>query len=510
MAKRRESSKLAPIATAVVFITLIGKLMGLIREAYIASAYGASYIADIYVLQNGIVNAICTILLCVVTTTFIPLAFDARDEGRERSFISNVLLGFTVFAICLSAALVFIPELVLRCVAPGILEKYTGETLRIILWSIQISMVNIVLLMIQGLLRALLQLNDKMQIASTQGIILNVILIGYLAFFADCGLIGLSVSMVLAQCIIDALFFIYVFKKKMLIITRARVSNIIKDCKSMLMLALPVLLMSLLSQASYLVDRTIASGFDEGTMAMIGYATTIGIAINGIFGESINSVIYPRISEMAAEKRRDELSEFGITVALIASIPIAAIIGGIVPSANCVVSIIYEHGSFSTESVGITSLFLAFYMPGMLFYYERDFLNRFCYALKKTKLPSLCAAFGFILTILLNLTIPQFLGAKGIVLATTIASSATFLLQLLMMAKLHYLSHRTTWIKCYATIVVAFFASVFATWQIIASADLSNHILIVIVSIALSGMLYCLILGVLNVKAIAKFIKEKK
>ena len=503
-----DKSRLISIAIIVVAVTFVGKVLGLVREAYIASAYGATYIADVYVLQNGIVNALCSVFLCVVTTTFIPLAFEAREKGREQQFITSVLLGYTVIAILLATVLAFFPEPILACVAPGVLGKYSGDTMRVILVSVQISMMNIVLLMVQGLLRALLQLNDKMQVASLQGIVLNILLLVYLVYFADNGLMGLSVAMVVAQIAVTAVFFTYVIRHHMLVLDRVSAASVIRDCETMLVLALPVVVMSVLSQASYLVDRNVASGFDEGTMAMIGYATTI--AVNGIFGESINNVIYPRLSELASGGKSSKLSLLGRRMALYASIPVAAIVGGIIPVSASLICLIYGHGTFTPEHVEMTSQFLMIYMPGMFFYYERDFLNRICYSQKRTGIPSLCAAFGFISTIILNLTIPLFLGARGIVAASSIASFLAFALQLGLILGLHYVDKPFDWFKDYTVIVAYFILSILITWLIINRVTCVNNALLLVLSIGLMAICYCVCLALLNTKKVMKCIKERK
>ena len=85
----RKKNSILLTTVVVVFITLCGKLLGFVREAFVASCYGASYISDVYVLESGIVNAVCTILLCVVTTAFIPLYMGRKSKGEATQFARN-------------------------------------------------------------------------------------------------------------------------------------------------------------------------------------------------------------------------------------------------------------------------------------------------------------------------------------------------------------------------------------------------------------------------------------
>lgn len=90
--KKRSTILLTSIV--VVAITLCGKLLGFVREAFVASCYGASYISDVYVLESGIVNAVCTILLCVVTTAFIPLYMSKENKKRQPTLPAMLFMAF--------------------------------------------------------------------------------------------------------------------------------------------------------------------------------------------------------------------------------------------------------------------------------------------------------------------------------------------------------------------------------------------------------------------------------
>ena len=92
----KEGISAAWAIAGVVLITAIGKLLGFVREALVAYCYGASYVSDIYVLENGIVNAVCTVLLCVVTTAFIPEFMQRKAEGRDPYFWRDALSLFSV------------------------------------------------------------------------------------------------------------------------------------------------------------------------------------------------------------------------------------------------------------------------------------------------------------------------------------------------------------------------------------------------------------------------------
>ena len=52
------------IFSGVIFLILISKGLGFIRESFIAARYGAGYISDVYVFEDGLINALYTYYIC--------------------------------------------------------------------------------------------------------------------------------------------------------------------------------------------------------------------------------------------------------------------------------------------------------------------------------------------------------------------------------------------------------------------------------------------------------------
>ena len=489
----RKKNSILLTTVVVVFITLCGKLLGFVREAFVASCYGASYISDVYVLESGIVNAVCTILLCVVTTAFIPLYMGRKSKGEATQFARNAFYGFFLIGALVSFALCLVPEASLQFVAPGFLVMYSGEQLAIILLSIQVSMVNILLLLLQGLFRALMQTHDKMFVAASQAIIFNVLLIVYLVFLSNYGLLGITVAMFAAQVVIALIFFVRVIASGMLILKKTTFGSVKSDFKEMFSLALPVIFMSILSQASYIVDRSVASGFDEGTMALIGYASTLALAVHALFSESINNVVYPKLSSCVAEGDRSGFLELANSSIFLACLLIAPLLITMLCGAQTIIEVVYYRGSFTYENVQTTTVFLMLYLPGVFFFYLRDLMNRFCYAQRNSKLPSICAVIGFVLTIVLNLTIPRFCGAMGIVIATSLAAIIACLIEVIVIYKEKLLVWSKLSLKLFGVVGLAFMVSFAGTMGVFLVSAEMYPIVKILIMLAGSYASYCVV-----------------
>lgn len=507
-----KGDSIAITTLAVIVITVIGKFLGFVREAMVASCYGASYVSDIYVLENGIVNAICTIFLCVVTTSFIPLFMRAKESGRSsNSFTCNIILALGSIGLVLSVVLLFIPDLILCFVAPGVAEKYSGAQLNLIIWCIQLSMLNVFLLLMQGLFRAIMQAYVKMLLSAGEALILNSILIAYLLFFSRNGLLGITVAMLVAQSAICVVYLIRIVSSKMVNFSSWKPSlDGFHDVKHMLKLSLPVLLMSILSQASYLVDRSVASSFAEGTMSLIGYASTIALAINSIFGESVNNVFFQKFSVLASKREYNRLNKLSRSVTVATTALLLPMIIALTLFPKEAIDLIYHKGSFSTENMMEAAHYLSLYLPGIYFFFLRDLFNRVCYACCNTKLPAISAAIGFTSTIVLNLTVPQAIGPTGIVLAVSCGAFLACAFELTIMFLYQILMFDKRWLSSWLSIVVPAFVTVCCLTFESQFICHFNSFEILLISVSTSYAVYILLSIVFNPAEFRYFLKEGK
>lgn len=464
MSKRFLAKLRGTVASAVfgvVLVSIVGKLLGFIREALVANYYGASYISDIYILQNGIVNAICSVLLCVATTAFIPLYAQRKASGEDHlSFVENTLIFFCVVSAVISFVLFLVPELVLTLIAPGTWAKYSSEQLDTILLSIRLSFFNIILLSVQGVMRALLQSNGKVLLAQSQTLLFNLILIAYLIALNQFDLIGLTLAMVIAQVIIGVVYVVRALQTNMIRATKVTISKCLHDSGMLLKLALPVMLMSILSQASYVVDRGVASGFPEGTMSLIGYASTLAFAVSSLFSESINNVVYPKLARYASKEDEASFCDLGKSIFIASSAILLPLVIGLAVSSSQVIDVIYGRGSFTDANVVQTGKYFMLYMPGIYCMYLRDLINRLCYAKQNTSIPSVCAALGFCSTIGLNLTLPNLVGSGGIVMAATGGAVLSLIVEIILVVAFRVMKFDAEWRK---GVVVLVFATVVST-----------------------------------------------
>ena len=120
-------------------------------------------------------------------------------------------------------------------------------------------------------------------------------------------------------------------------------------------------------------------------------------------------------------------------------------------------------------------------------------MNRFCYAQRNSKLPSICAVIGFVLTIVLNLTIPRFCGAMGIVIATSLAAIIACLIEVIVIYKEKLLVWSKLSLKLFGVVGLAFMVSFAGTMGVFLVSEEMYPIVKILIMLAGSYASYCVV-----------------
>src|SRR5207302_1251061 len=161
----------------------------------------------------------------------------------------------------------------------------------------------------------------------------------------------------------------------------------------------------------------------------------------GLFGVAVATVTLPLVSRSAAlgnmAEFRSALSH-SLRLVMLLTIPSAI---GLIILADPIISLIYEHGRFTSFATTQTAAALRFYAIGLVGYSAVKVLAPAFYALDKRHLPMLVS----LLSIAVNFGLNWFfafqlkIGHRGLALSTSIVAIVNFVLLYIMMR--HY-THR--------------------------------------------------------------------
>lgn len=404
---------------ALMAVTIIVKITGLIKEIVFSYYYGASSITDAYIISLTIPAVIFALIGAGIAIGYIPLYNKIENEqGKEAAndFTNNVL-NFVMLLCTIIVIIVFLfTEPFIFIFASG----FEGDTLEMALLFTRINIVSVYFTGILYIIEANLQVKDAYKVSQLAVIPMILITIASIAASAKYGVYILVYGSVLAVLVQALIVIVYAYKKGYSYKFKVDFNDFF--LKRMIYLSLPVIIGSSVLQVNKIIDRTLASQIAVGGISALNYAYKIEGFITGIFVISIVTVMYPNISRMAVAKNfkgmKKALSEAITGISLFV---IPATIGAII-FAKPIIVLMFGRGEFGEEAIAMTSISLIFYSIGMIGVGIRSTLAKAFYSLEDTKTPMINSSIAVVLNIILNIVLSRFMGIGGLALATSISA----------------------------------------------------------------------------------------
>jgi len=174
-------------------------------------------------------------------------------------------------------------------------------------------------------------------------------------------------------------------------------------------------------QINIYVSRLIAFSLERSAASALFFANRLMELPIGVFAIAVATVIYPLLARhavardfaaMAADYRK------GLRLILVINIPAAA---GLAVLSEPIVRLLFERGEFSASQTSLMAPLLALFALGMPFFSMTTLTIRSFYALRDTRTPVKIAAISFVINLVLTLALKDQLGARGLVIASTVA-----------------------------------------------------------------------------------------
>lgn len=184
---------------------------------------------------------------------------------------------------------------------------------------------------------------------------------------------------------------------------------------------MPILLGSGISQINTFVDRALASGLPEGSIAALAFSNRLSLFVLGLINASIISVFYSsmsRFNSSGEDARFRSLLQNAVNGILIVLIPISF---GMIALRLPIVTIIFERGMFDRTASEMTAVSLLYNSIGLVGFALRDVFSRTFYARKDTKTVMINSIFTVAMNISLALLLTPSMGLGGLALANSIS-----------------------------------------------------------------------------------------
>ncbi len=419
------------VVSAIMLITLTGKILGLVRDMLLAQCFGNGVVTDAFFAASRIPrNFFDAIFASAISASFIPVFNEYLEKkGKPEAFqLSNsfiTIMGLLTLVLSVLGMVFSVP--ITSALTNFDSPQVTALSARLLAILFPTVLCTGVAFSMVGILQSLGEFN----VPAAMSVVSNGVIILYYIFLADrFGIYGLAVTYLIGWAL-QALIQIPPLRKRGY---HFRPSFWHPGLKQVFLLMLPVMVSTWIQPINLTVSTWFASSFDGGVSA-IEYANTLYTIVAGVFVLSIANVLFPELSRFSANHQAEE---FGRAVSstlrtlFFFLIPMTA---GLMALAAPIIRLLYEYGGWDPAATPVTAAALAFLALGMVGYGLQIILSRAFYAVQNGRTPLIAGGVSILLNLLLCFLLAPVMGVSGLALATTVSSTASACILLVPMAR---------------------------------------------------------------------------
>ena len=405
-------------------ITTVSRLLGFVRQAAVNAVFGASGSADVLNAVFNIPNNLRKLLAeGALSSAFIPvLSRASSDEEASRQGVpQDIVRNLLTFQY-----LVLIPVLLLSVVFAGPITRFVLDfpeierqelAAELFRWFIHYALLISVSAVIMGTLNS----HGRFTVPAFTPIIFSVCVISsILLLYRRLGLHAMTVGILaggLAQVLVQVPGF-----RRLGFDFRPSFDFTSAPFRRIMRQWLPVVAASSVFAISQQVSLYFASGLEDGSSSALANAVIFWQLPQGIFGVSIMTVLFPRMSREAAQDDRIALKRtlgFGVRAIVALLVPSAIILALL---GREVIAVSFQRGNFELVDTLRTARVLTAYCIGMAGVSAFNFLQRFFYSYGDYRTPTLAAVGVVIIDVSLSLWLKETpLRVSGLAIANSIA-----------------------------------------------------------------------------------------
>lgn len=452
-------------STALVgTMTMISRVLGLLRDVVIASFVGASANADAFLVAFKIPNFLRRLFAeGAFSQAFVPVLAEYKNSGSEvavRNLIDRVagVLGGTLLFIT-GIAMIAAP-LITMLFAPGFISQ--TEKFQLTAEMTRITFPYLLLISMTGFCGAILNSYGRFAVPAFTPFFLNLSLI-FAALVAapwfDQPVFALAWGVLLAGVV--QLLFQLPSLYRLDLVPRPRWDTADPGVRRIMKLMVPALFGVSVSQINLLLDTVLASFMPTGSVSWLYYSDRLTELPLGIFGIAIATVILPNLSAHRAAAREGHFNatlDWAMRWVLLIGLPAAL---ALIVLAQPILVTLFQYGAMTPRDVSMSVLSLRALSLGLVAFMLIKVLAPGFYARMDTATPVKIGIVAMVANMVMNLVIALPLmyvwniGHMGLALATSLAAmlNAGLLLRGLLRAG-HY-QFQPGWVRYMLRLLLA-------------------------------------------------------
>ncbi len=409
--------------STVMMITLLGKILGLVRDRLLAVNYGMGMEANAFLTASRIPRVFFDMLFAsAIAASFIPIFSESlQKKGKEQSmrFAGNFITVIGLLTLFLTIAGILFSEPLVDLFAEG----YDEETAEL---SVNLTRLMFPTIFFTGIAYSfvgILQSFDEFNIPAFISVLSNAVIIAYYPTLnSRFGIYGLAVAFLIGWSVQAFVQIPSLRKKGFRYYPSFGVRN--EEMKKVFALMLPVMISTWVQPVMLTINSRFASYLYNGSgVSAIEYSTNLYLMIIGVFILSVTNVIFPKLSRLEVADQKEEFTETirsTISVSLFFVIPLMA---GVIALSPEVIDLIYGGGEFDADASFITSRALMFTSLGMVGYAVQNIISRAYFAKQDGKTPLIAGSISIAADLLLCFALVGRFSVNGLAFASAAAGT---------------------------------------------------------------------------------------
>ena len=446
-------------------MTLLSRVLGLLRDIVFARYFGAGLVMDAFLVANRIPNMMRRFFAeGAFSAGFVPVMARFRerhshDEARE--FVDSVAGTFAVVLFIVTLLGVIAAPFLVLVVAPGFVGE--GGDLQLASMMLRFTFPYLFFVSLTAFAGGILNTYGRFGVPAFTPVILNIVLIAaaiYLSPQLDEPGMALAYAVLVAG--VFQLLFQLPFLSRIKALPRPKWAPSHEGVRRSVRLMIPAIFGSSVAQINVLIGGIIASMLGVGSISYLYFSDRLMEFPLGLFGIALATVTLPYLSRLWSNDAREEFSQtldWSLKIALLIAVPAAV---GLFVLAEPLVITLFYGGIFDAHAAEMTALALRAYALGLVGFSSVKVLAPAFFAREDTRTPVRIGIISLAINVVLSIGFAWYLTRSGfsgphvgLAVATSVAAIVNAVLLYRGLRNTGILRHSSDWGALLARMLLA-------------------------------------------------------
>lgn len=409
----------------VSVMTMLSRVLGLVRDVVIAALLGAGSGADAFFVAFKIPNFLRRLFAeGAFNQAFVPVLSEyatrrTREEVRE--LLDAVAGSLTVVLALITALAMLAAPWLVWVFAPGFGRDPTKLALTADM--LRLTFPYLLLISLTAFSGSVLNTWNRFAVPAFTPVLLNLSLIGAALLLTP---LMEEPAMALAWGVLIAgvaqLAFQAPFLARLGLLPKPWPSFAHEGVRRVLRLMAPALFGVSVSQINLLLDTVLASLLAAGSVSWLYYSDRLVELPLGVFGIAIGTVILPALSKRHAEQSAEHFAkmlDWALRAVLLLGLPAALALGVL---AEPLLITLFHYGAMTDHDIAMAAMSLRAYALGLVAFMLIKVLAPGFFARQDTKTPVKIGIIAMVANMVFNLMLIWPLAHAGLALATALSA----------------------------------------------------------------------------------------